>query len=204
MQAWVEGDARAFDRLHATHADRLWRFVRRSIGDEDLARELYQDIWMRVIDQRNRWRPEGRFVGWLYAIAWHRLIDFHRAERRRPITDDAADPDRQVVAVERPLTPEECAAMQQDEERVRRALDALPGPQREAVLLHHVAGLTLSEVAQVCALPRETIKSRLRYGANRLRRRLRSLSQQACADTNPDASTDTDTTTGAARRESSP
>lgn len=179
MRAWVAGDAQAFDRLHAVYADRLWRFVRRSVDDEDVARELYQDVWMRVIDRRMDWRDDGRFIGWLFAIARHRLIDHHRSERRRPTIDAAVDvaddaTTLATIAWEPPLNAEHCASLAQDEARLNGALNALPAAQCEAVLLHHVAGLTLNEIAEASDQPRETIKSRLRYGANTLRRLLRA------------------------------
>ena len=56
---------------------------------------------------------------------------------------------------------------------MRSELAGLPDDQRDALLMHHVAGLTLDEIAGVTGAGRETVKSRLRYGVRRLRRRLR-------------------------------
>ena len=58
MRAWVDGDASAFDALHACHGDALWRFARRGCADEAVAGELYQDVWLRAIEHRGAWRPE--------------------------------------------------------------------------------------------------------------------------------------------------
>lgn len=178
MAAWVAGDADAFDVLHSAYRDRLWRYVLRSVREEDIAHELYQDIWMRVIDRRDDWQPTGRFVGWLFAIARHRLIDHHRAEGRRPSINADIDIDTHQESsvtslVERPLGPEERAELSQDDERVQRALDTLPDEQREAVLMHHVAGLTHAEISDATGAAREAVKSRLRYAVRRLRKLLR-------------------------------
>jgi RNA polymerase sigma-70 factor (ECF subfamily) len=59
------------------------------------------------------------------------------------------------------------------------AIDALPAPQRETVLLHFEAELTLEEIAQITRTSRETVKSRLRYGVRKIRERL-SAQPEAC------------------------
>ncbi len=177
MQAWIGGDAAAFDLLHTRYRDRLWRYVRRSVNDEEQARELYQDVWTRVIDRRTDWQASGRFVGWLFAIARHRLIDHHRAQDRTPSISREIDVDGtvdlpSVTSIARPLTPDRCAELAADADRIEQALDQLPSAQREAVLLHHVAGMTLEEIGSATGSKREAIRSRLRYGVNRLRQTL--------------------------------
>jgi len=178
MADWVAGDVQAFELLHGLYRDRLWRFVLRSVAEEDIARELYQDIWTRIIDRRNQWQPSGRFVGWLFSIARNRLIDHHRAEGRRPVISEEGDIDMHSEAQltslhEQPLGPEDRAALAQDDARVQQALSALPDEQREAVLMHHVAGLTHAEISEATGVGREAIKSRLRYALRRLRKQLR-------------------------------
>ena len=99
MRAWIDGDASAFDALHARHGDALWRFVRRGCADEAVARELYQDVWLRAIEHRGAWRPDGRVVAWLWTIARHRLVDHYRSTGRRPASEPGADPDATLGAV---------------------------------------------------------------------------------------------------------
>lgn len=181
MQAWLSGEADAFDELHARYRERLWRYLRRSVADEDQARELYQDVWMRVIDRREDWQPTGRFVGWLFTIARHRMVDHYRSSARTPIVGSDADvdellPDTSAAMVAAPLSPLRRAELAQDNSRVQQALSLLPEAQREAVLMHHVAGMTLDEIGQATGHKREAVKSRLRYGVNRLRQILGATS----------------------------
>lgn len=179
MTAWISGDTSAFDALHTRYRDRLWRYVRRSVSDEEQARELYQDVWTKVIDKRTDWQSSGRFVGWLFAIARNRLIDHHRAQERAPSLSPDIDVDVDggvelpgVDSIARPLSPERRAELAADADRIQWALNQLPLAQREAVLLHHVAGMTLDEIGATTGTKREAIKSRLRYGINRLRQTL--------------------------------
>ncbi|MGH8721082.1 MAG: sigma-70 family RNA polymerase sigma factor, partial [Burkholderiales bacterium] len=78
MRAYREGDAGAFDRLYARHKGPLYRFVWRSLRDRSVAEELYQEIWMRVIEARGRYTVRAKFTTWLYTIAHNRLRDHWR------------------------------------------------------------------------------------------------------------------------------
>src|SRR6185295_7401960 len=78
MAAYRGGDARAFETLYARHRTRLFRFVLRSIKSRALAEELYQEVWMRVIEARATYAPTARFTTWLYTIAHNQLVDHWR------------------------------------------------------------------------------------------------------------------------------
>src|SRR5260221_13179711 len=78
MLGYRGGDARGFDTLYTRHRTRLFRFVLRSIKVRAVAEELYQEIWMRLIEARASYSPKARFTTWLYTIAHHRLVDHWR------------------------------------------------------------------------------------------------------------------------------
>src|SRR4051812_29685655 len=80
MLDYAAGDAAAFDALYARHKGTLYRFVRRSVMENAQADELFQDVWMRVIEARIRYSPQARFTTWLYAIAHNRIVDHWRAK----------------------------------------------------------------------------------------------------------------------------
>lgn len=157
MAAYRGGDAGAFKTLYTRHRARLFRFVLRSIKSRAAAEELYQEVWMRVIEARSRYAPKARFTTWLSTIAHNLLVDHWRRaglslvplEKEDPPAP-AADPVRQVEA-------REALA------RFARALESLPTAQREAFLLHEDAGLTVAEIAAATGSNEEAAKSRLRY-----------------------------------------
>src|SRR3990167_7285346 len=103
MTAYRDGDAGAFERLYRCHKGALFRFVLRGVSERPVAEELFQEIWMRVIEARERYVPEARFTTWLYTIAHHRLVDHWRrgapalvALDEDPPGDPAQDPGRQA------------------------------------------------------------------------------------------------------------
>jgi RNA polymerase sigma factor (sigma-70 family) len=181
MAAFAGGDVRAFEQLYERHHLALYRFVRRLLGPALAAQadEVFQDTWLRVVQARAQWRPQGaRFRTWLFTLAHHRAIDLlRRGGREIALPDDgddgAAPFEPSGVAWQHWPTP---AQSQDDQAFWRRAgqrllecLEQLPDGQKAAFLLHHEDGASVAEVAQVLALGFETAKSRLRYAMTRLR-----------------------------------
>src|SRR6202158_3045286 len=79
MLAYAGGDAGAFEALYARHKGPLYRYVLRSVKSRGEAEELFQDVWMRVVEARERYAPQSRFTTRLYTTAHHRLTDHCRA-----------------------------------------------------------------------------------------------------------------------------
>jgi len=163
MLAYGAGDAGAFETLYARHRARLYRFVLRSIKLRAVAEELYQEIWMRVIEARTSYAPKARFTTWLYTIAHNHLVDHWR---KKGLTLVALEGDDLASASPDP------AAQAQAREAVARfaaALEALPPLQREAFLLHEENGWSIAEIASATGANEEAAKSRLRYALAKLK-----------------------------------
>jgi RNA polymerase sigma factor (sigma-70 family) len=163
MLAYRDGDAGAFETLYTRHRGALFRFVLRGASDRGLAEELYQDIWMRVIEARGRYTPQAKFTTWLYTIAHNRLVDHWRRKglsivplEEEDLPGGAPDPARTLQG-------------RQALERFAAALEGLPLAQREAFLLHEEAGLSLAEIAAATGTNEEAAKSRLRYAMAKLK-----------------------------------
>jgi RNA polymerase sigma-70 factor (ECF subfamily) len=163
MLAYRGGDVRAFETLYTRHRARLFRFVLRSIKLRALAEELYQEIWMRVIEARASYAPTARFTTWLYTIAHHRLVDHWR--RGGPTLASLDDHDVPSGSPD----PAQHAQARETLARFAAALERLPPAQREAFLLHEEAGLTVAEIAAATASNEEAAKSRLRYAMAKLK-----------------------------------
>jgi RNA polymerase sigma-70 factor (ECF subfamily) len=162
MLAYRDGDAAAFDALYARHRARLYRFVLRGVKQRPVAEELYQEIWMRVIEARRRYAATARFTTWLYTIAHNRLVD-HWRQRELALADPADEP----ASAE--ADPARQAEGREALRRFAKALEELPHAQREAFLLHEEAGLTAMEIAAATASELEAVKSRLRYAVAKLK-----------------------------------
>jgi RNA polymerase sigma-70 factor (ECF subfamily) len=174
MLRYAAGDLRAFEALYARHRAGLYRYLVRHVHDAELANDLFQEVWSRVIAHRRNYEPRAKFRTFLFRIAHNCCIDHHRRARVRPqsprdasgleTSDTLPAPD-----TERPDTRAEQAQLLG---RYRAALDALPAAQRDAFLLYEQSGLTLEEVATITGVGTETAKSRLRYAVAKLRNAL--------------------------------
>ena len=186
MAAYASGDARAFEQLYARHQAGLYRFVRRLLGTALNAQtdEVFQDTWLRVVQARARWAPQGAtFRTWLYTLAHHRVIDMLRRSGRE-VSIDAFDGEgdepwepQSTAAWQHWPAPASAGASHTEElafwrragEKLLACLEQLPLPQRSAFLLHHDDGLALDEVASALEVGFETAKTRLRYAMSKLR-----------------------------------
>jgi RNA polymerase sigma-70 factor (ECF subfamily) len=174
MLAYRAGDAAAFDLLYSRHKGGVFRYLRRQTGNTGHAEELFQDVWLRLIDARGRYEPQAKFTTWLYTIAHNRLMDHFRAAGRASLAS-YDDPDDDPIAdlPARDPPPEDLLARKQEAARLLAAIDSLPAAQREAFLLQQEGDLSLEAIAAATGVTRETAKSRLRYALAKLRASLR-------------------------------
>lgn len=173
MLAYAGGDAAGFEGLYRKHRGALYRFVLRSVKSPGEAEELFQDIWMRVIDARARYAPQAKFTTWLYTIAHNRLVDHWRARGLAVVSLDDEDAAAAEPAASPSSEPQRMAEARQTLERLAAAIAALPLAQREAFLLHHEGDLSAAEIARATGTNEEAAKSRLRYAMNKLREAVR-------------------------------
>ena len=183
MLAYRDGDARAFELLYQRHRSRLYRWLTQQCGSAGVAEELYQDIWLKVINARAAYEVSAKFTTWLYRIAHNRLVDHWRAASRTPATVAAGDcgdgGDGDDCDPLDPIAGSPLDEPQNDLERRRlgeallREIQALPASQRETFLLAQETELTLEEIASITGVNRETAKSRMRYALAKLREGLK-------------------------------
>ena len=188
MQAYREGNPRAFELLLARHERKVWNFLRRSVGDATLAEDLLQEVFLRVIKtqadaQMGDFRGEAKFTTWVYTIARNLCIDHaRRAVHRDARSLDAptrADDEASETLYDRVSDggrdAEGLASDGQVRARVDEAVAALPPDQREVFLLREVMDMPFAEIASVVGAPEPTVKSRMRYALERLREALDDL-----------------------------
>jgi len=163
MLAYGTGDAGAFETLYARHRGGLFRFVLRAVKDRGVAEELFQEVWVRVIEARERYAPKARFITWLYTIAHNLLVDHWRKKGLSLVALDGDDVSSESANPARQAEAREALA------RLVHALESLPAAQREAFLLHEEGGLSVAEIAAATGVGEEAAKSRLRYAMTKLK-----------------------------------
>jgi len=169
MMNYAAGDADAFDILYQRHKAPLYRFILRQCS-EQYVDELFQDIWLKVINARNTYKIKASFKTWIYHLARNRIIDLYRKNSICPV-DNNADELESVVSANI-AQPEKQLQLQLQHETLLEAISSLPTDQKQAFLLREEAGFSTEQIAEVCGTNTETAKSRLRYAMDKLRHKL--------------------------------
>lgn len=171
LRRYRQGDGAAFAELYQRHRLGLFRFLLGLCSDQALAEEVFQETWLSLIRSQSEQREAVLFKTWLYQIGRNRLIDHWRKLGRHQAGH--AEYDEQQHAPHDPQPgPEQQLCLSRDQQRLQAALDDLPSEQREVFLLRAHGELELSEIAELTRTPAETVKSRLRYAMQKLRRLL--------------------------------
>lgn len=188
MLRFQSGDRAAFAQLVRRHQGPLYNFALRQVRTPQVAEDVVQEAFVRVVQSAADFKHEARFTTWVYTITRNLCIDQLRkkALRKHPSLDETkgeggegptlgeqtADP---RASVERAATGTEL------KERIALAVDKLPDEQREVFLMREVANLPFKEIAEITGVPENTVKSRMRYALERLQEALAEYEDYARA-----------------------
>ena len=177
MARLVGGQEHSLDELMARHAQQLFRFLHRMLGNEEDASDLAQTAFVRVYQHRADFRTDARFSTWLYTIAANLARNHHRWLARHPTVslESAPDPAGPTLAdslVATRRSPDAAAVAAERATAVRTAVDQLPEDMREAVILCEWEEMPVIEAAAVLGATPKAIESRLYRARQLLRERL--------------------------------
>ena len=168
------GDSGALEEIYRRYSSPVyslvWKVLQHPEESEDVSLDVFWQIWRQAESYDE---ARGAPPAWIFTLARSRAIDRlrsrHRKEDRTISFDDPAvvyDP------LDEEASPDQVASFRQSRDAVREAMKVLSIPQREAIELAFFQGLTHVEIAAKLRLPLGTVKTRIRQGLIRLRRRL--------------------------------
>jgi RNA polymerase sigma-70 factor (ECF subfamily) len=185
MLAFKAGDARAFEKLVQRHRTPVFNFILRFTGHRARAEDVLQETWLKVVRSAREYEAKAKFTTWLYTIARNLCVDSARKESYRqassleaPTGNGAGTDEGRPLGEALPDTgasPERGAYNARLRPLIERALASLPEEQREVFLLREYSGIAFKEIAEVTGVSENTVKSRMRYALEGLRRRLAEL-----------------------------
>jgi RNA polymerase sigma-70 factor (ECF subfamily) len=183
MLSFRGGNPRAFEQLVLRHRTPVYHFILRLSGHPARAEDLLQETWLKVVRGAQNYQPRARFTTWVYTIARNLCVDSARKESYRRVESLDAPPaageaDGPTLGERLPdggMSPERGAHNRRLQPLIEGALRSLPPEQREVFLLREYSGIAFKEIAQVTGVPENTVKSRMRYALEGLRRKLTEL-----------------------------
>ena len=189
LAAYQQGDPEAFDDLLRRHRAPLFTFLLRMLGDRERAEDLAQETFLRIVKGAPAWEHRARFQTWLFTIARNLCVDHARRDRfRRADSLDAEGPGDETPMVDsvpgREVDPGRGAESARLRPVLTKALLSLPPEQREVFILREQAGVPFREIAAMVGVNENTVKSRMRYALEALRKALAAagVSEEDAAD----------------------
>jgi RNA polymerase sigma-70 factor, ECF subfamily len=168
-QGLKQQEAGLLDELIVRYQHRLLRYLLFLTSNREMAEDLFQEVWMRVLTRGGQFNGKARFETWLFTIARNLVIDYRRKRTMSSLDElieTGNDDDRPMtfeVADQQP-TPFESFAYIEDREQIAAALLQLDTLYREVLVLRFHEEMTLEEIAKVTRAPLSTVKSRLYRG----------------------------------------
>ena len=162
-------DAGLLDELIVRYQHRLLRYLMYLCGNREMAEDLFQEVWMRVLIRGGQFNGKARFDTWLFTVARNLVIDLRRKRTMSSLDEmfeASGEDDRPMgieIAADSPSPFDEYAGSE-DRDRLAAALLQMEPLYREVLVLRFHEDLSLEEIANVTRAPLSTVKSRLYRG----------------------------------------
>jgi len=167
------GDESAFLLLYERHRTPVFRFACRMLGSAQLAEDVTQECFLSILRRPDAFRAERASLRtYMCAIVRHLALKQLRKRGQETVMDDPPDEPSAAVWSVPAESPLQTVMDDETASAVRRAVEALPPLQREAVVLFEYQEMSLADIAAVCDIDVGTVKSRLHRARERLRRTL--------------------------------
>jgi RNA polymerase sigma-70 factor (ECF subfamily) len=173
LQRCKRGDALAWEALVRQLQGRVYGLARFYLGDREEARDIAQDVFIRIYRNLGSFQTGTNFVAWALRITRNCAIDRLRQNRAKPPTAGLPDDDKLVDfdgALRASRDP-----VGEEQQLLYRALDLLSAAHREMILLKDIQGLEQQEIAEMLSLPIGTVKARSSRARVELARRILEL-----------------------------
>jgi RNA polymerase sigma-70 factor, ECF subfamily len=170
-------EAGLLDELIVKYQHRLLRYLLYLTGNREMAEDLFQEVWMRVMVRGGQYNGQARFETWLFTIARNLVIDQRRKRTMSSLdelVEGASEDDRAMnleIAADGP-SPYDYFSRLEDRERIAAALLGLDTLHREVLVLRFQEELSLEEIAKVTQAHLSTVKSRLYRGLAMMKPRM--------------------------------
>ncbi len=172
VQAFLDGQSRAFDELVARYQARLLNFIYRTIGDRERAEDLVQEVFIRIYRHLHRFDQTKKFSTWAYTIASNLAKNELRNRSRNPLVLFQAIK-KHWESDHRPLQFEDSSSRPDDmfhkrhlRALVEQSVEQLPEHHRVVFVLRELEGKTYEEIAEITGCNLGTVKSRLNRARN--------------------------------------
>ena len=179
MEAVQRDEPGAFERFVHRYQRRFYRIAVRYLRDHEFALDAVQEAFVKIYHARARWEPRAQPFTWAYRIVANHCIDLLRKEGKAQMEslDDEDTGHARTLEDERAVDAERAIGLQELGDVLKRAMQELPAPQREILILRHFEDMSLQEIAELKGCPLGTVKSALHRATKSLKQRLQGAEE---------------------------
>jgi len=172
VSIYVKGDENALEILINRHKHKVYSFIYSKILDRDLAEDVFQDTFIKVIKtlKKGTYNEEGKFLPWVLRISHNLIIDHFRKNSRMPKFNNTDDFNIFSVLGDPSLNAEKSIIKDQIETNVRRIIDELPDDQRQVILMRMYNDMSFKEISEKTGVSINTALGRMRYALINMRK----------------------------------
>ena len=175
IRRFQKGDKSVFAHIIDRYQEPLFTYLFRFVGNRQVAEDIFQDTFLKVMKNLKDYREQGKFGSWLFGIAHHLTVDFLRKENRyQKIFSAIEEKQKNEVTLENIPESNPLPDLNIEQKELRRilndAVSRLSNEQKEVFLLREHSELTFKEIANLLNRPLNTVLAQMRYALQNLRK----------------------------------
>lgn len=172
VKQYIAGEENALETLINRHNQRISSFIYSKVMDRDVAEDIFQDTFIKVIKtlKRGSYSEEGKFLPWVMRIAHNLIIDHFRKNKRMPKFEGSDDFNIFSVIKDDKLNAERQLIKNQIDSDLTLLIDELPEDQREVLLMRIYKDMSFKEISENTGVSINTALGRMRYALINLRK----------------------------------
>ena len=176
VKAYIEGEEKAFEALLMRHKDKIFRFIYMKVRDNDLAQDIFQDTFIKVVNtlKAGSYNEEGKFLPWAMRIAHNLIIDYFRKNNKvRMISESSSKRDDFNIFHTLKLEDENVQDEMTREELESQMVDLiehLPDSQKDILKMRIFKEMSFKDIAEMENISINTALGRMRYALINLRK----------------------------------
>lgn len=169
---YLKGDENALSVLIYRHKQKVYSFIYSKVFDRDLAEDLFQDTFIKVIRtlKMGKYNEEGKFLPWVMRISHNLIIDYFRKNKRMPKFDNSGEYSIFSVLSDSALDAEKVLIKEQIESDLRLLIEELPEEQKDVLMMRMYQDMSFREISDKTGVSINTALGRMRYALINLRR----------------------------------
>lgn len=172
IKKYIGGNEEALSKLINRHKSRIYGFIYSKIKEKDLANDIFQDTFVKVIKtlKSNSYKEEEKFVSWVMKISHNLIMDHFRKVKRMPIQRDTDDFSIFSILSDNSLNVENKIIIDQLQIDLKKLIEELDDDQKEILKMRIYCNMSFKEIAEEKEISINTALGRMRYALNNLRK----------------------------------